>query len=75
MSVADTAEALQSPEETVKTRLFRARALLKDALIERADSAATRAFEFHLSRCDQVVASASRRPVRGHLTRAKENDA
>ena len=61
MSLAETAEALDVPEETIKTRLFRARAALKDALIDRADAVATRAFEFHLSRCDRVVESVLRR--------------
>ena len=56
MSVAETAEALGIQEETVKTRFFRARALLQQSLMERADATATRAFEFHLSRCDRVVA-------------------
>jgi RNA polymerase sigma-70 factor (ECF subfamily) len=61
MSLAETAEALDVPEETIKTRLFRARAALKDALVDRADAVATRAFEFHLSRCDRVVAGVLRK--------------
>lgn len=61
MSLAETAEALDVPEETIKTRLFRARAVLKDALINRADAVAPRAFEFHLSRCDRVVAGVLRK--------------
>jgi RNA polymerase sigma-70 factor (ECF subfamily) len=56
MSVTETAGALDIAEETVKTRLFRARALLKEALVGRTDAVATHAFEFHLSRCDRVVA-------------------
>ncbi|MGO9837923.1 MAG: RNA polymerase sigma factor [Polyangiaceae bacterium] len=56
MSVTETASALDIAEETVKTRLFRARALLKEALVGRTDAVATQAFEFHLSRCDRVVA-------------------
>jgi RNA polymerase sigma-70 factor (ECF subfamily) len=56
MSVAETAESLDIPEETVKTRLFRSRGLLKQALLSRADAAAPQAFGFHLSRCDAVVA-------------------
>lgn len=55
MSVAETAECLQIPVETVKTRLFRARGLLQKALLTRADSATPQAFQFHLSRCDRVV--------------------
>ncbi len=68
MSVAETAECLDIPEETVKTRHFRARGLLQRALLERADAAAPHVFDFHLSRCDAVVAivleriTSSRRP-------------
>jgi RNA polymerase sigma-70 factor (ECF subfamily) len=56
MSGAETAECLGIPEETVKTRLFRARARLKETLLEALEPAAPRAYEFHLSRCDRVVA-------------------
>jgi RNA polymerase sigma-70 factor (ECF subfamily) len=56
MSGAETAECLGIPEETVKTRLFRARARLKETLLETLEPAAPRAYEFHLSRCDRVVA-------------------
>jgi RNA polymerase sigma-70 factor (ECF subfamily) len=55
MSGAETAECLGIPEETVKTRLFRARARLQEALLEALEPAAPRAYEFHLSRCDRVV--------------------
>jgi RNA polymerase sigma-70 factor (ECF subfamily) len=61
MSVTEAAEVLDISEETVKTRLFRARSLLKDALGVRAQGAATQAFAFHLSRCDRVVAAVLRR--------------
>ena len=56
MSVAETAACLDIPEETVKTRLFRARALLQTALFARAEGSAPRTFEFHAPRCDRVVA-------------------
>lgn len=56
LSVAETAEALEIEEETVKTRLFRARAILKERLLARLDTAATSAYEFYLTRCDRVVA-------------------
>ncbi len=55
MSVGETAEALEIPEETVRTRLHRARALLREDLAKRIEGAAPQAFEFHLSRCDRVV--------------------
>jgi RNA polymerase sigma-70 factor (ECF subfamily) len=61
MSVTETAESLGIPEQTVKTRFFRARGLLRRALIARADQVARGAFEFHLSRCDRVVAGVFRR--------------
>jgi RNA polymerase sigma-70 factor (ECF subfamily) len=65
MSGAETAEALSIPEETVKTRLFRARSLLQKALTERAESVTSSAFGFHLSRCDRVVAAVmARLPIR-----------
>ncbi|MGH7439063.1 MAG: RNA polymerase sigma factor [Polyangiaceae bacterium] len=57
MTGAETAEALGIPEETVKTRLFRARARLQETLLEVLEPAATRTFAFHLSRCDRVVAA------------------
>jgi RNA polymerase sigma-70 factor (ECF subfamily) len=55
MTVGEVAEALEIPEETVRTRLHRARGLLRDALAHRVDAAAPSAFDFHLSRCDRVV--------------------
>jgi RNA polymerase sigma-70 factor (ECF subfamily) len=55
MSTAETAECLDLSEEVVKTRLHRARALLRDELFDRAGVTAPAAFSFHLSRCDRVV--------------------
>jgi RNA polymerase sigma-70 factor (ECF subfamily) len=55
MSGAETAECLGIPEETVKTRLHRARARLQETLLQALEPAAPRAYEFHLSRCDRVV--------------------
>ena len=55
MSTAETAEALGISEETVKTRLHRARAMLQTDLYSRVGSTTPDAFEFHLSRCDRVV--------------------
>ncbi len=57
MSGAETAECLGIPEETVKTRLFRARSRLQETLLEALEPAAPGAYEFHLSRCDRVVAA------------------
>jgi RNA polymerase sigma-70 factor, ECF subfamily len=57
LSVAETAEVLGIPEETVKTRHHRARERLQSALTERVGSALPDLFGFHRPRCDQVVAS------------------
>jgi RNA polymerase sigma-70 factor (ECF subfamily) len=56
LSTAETAECLGISEENVKTRLHRARALLRTDLLVRAGAVASSAFRFHLSRCDRVVA-------------------
>ena len=57
LSTAETAECLDVSGEVVKTRLHRARALLREELLARAGVAASTAFSFHLSRCDRVVAA------------------
>lgn len=57
LSVAETAEVLGIPEDTVKTRAFRARALLQSRLEERFDALATGAFDFLGARCDRMVES------------------
>jgi RNA polymerase sigma-70 factor (ECF subfamily) len=55
VSTAQTAEILDLCEQTVKTRLYRARLLLRRSLYARIKVAVTDVFEFHLSRCDRVV--------------------
>jgi RNA polymerase sigma-70 factor (ECF subfamily) len=55
MSGAETAACLEIPEETVKTRLHRARLRLQEVVVRALDATATQAYEFHLSRCDRVV--------------------
>jgi RNA polymerase sigma-70 factor, ECF subfamily len=71
LSVAETAEVLGIPEETVKTRHHRARERLQNALTERVGEALPRLFGFHRPRCDEVVAFVLGRiregasPVRG----------
>lgn len=57
MSTAETAESLGLSEETVKTRLHRARAMLQKDLFQRTGAVTVQAFQFHLSRCDRVVAT------------------
>jgi RNA polymerase sigma-70 factor (ECF subfamily) len=57
LSTAETALCLDIREDAVKTRLHRARALLRAELYRRAGATAGSAFAFHLSRCDRVVAA------------------
>jgi len=57
MSGAEVAECLGIAEETVKTRLFRARRRLQEMLVESIEPALPSIYEFHLSRCDRVVAA------------------
>jgi RNA polymerase sigma-70 factor (ECF subfamily) len=55
MSVDETAEALGIPPATVRTRLFRARALLREALARDMDLATTGIFGFAGDRCERIV--------------------
>ncbi len=55
MSGAEAALCLDIPEETVKTRLHRARLRLQEVIVRALDESSPRAYEFHLSRCDRVV--------------------
>jgi len=57
MSTVDTAECLEVSEQVVKTRLYRARALLREEIFQRAGVATSAAFSFHLSRCDRIFAA------------------
>jgi RNA polymerase sigma-70 factor (ECF subfamily) len=61
MSVEDVAAALGLPEVTVRTRLFRARALLRLRLSHHAGLALSDAFVFAGARCDRIVAAVLRR--------------
>jgi RNA polymerase sigma-70 factor (ECF subfamily) len=56
-SVEETAQALDIPEATVRTRFFRARGLLREALSREIDHAFDDAFGFDGARCDRVVAN------------------
>ncbi len=56
MSVQETAESLGIPPATVRTRLFRARALLREMLTRDTDTATLDVFGFDGARCDRLVA-------------------
>jgi RNA polymerase sigma-70 factor (ECF subfamily) len=58
MSVQETADCLAIPASTVRTRLFRARALLREALARDLDAATVAVFDFAGERCDRIVAGA-----------------
>ena len=57
MSTAESAECLDITEETAKTRLHRARMLLRESLHQRAGIESGAAFPFEAPRCDRVVAA------------------
>jgi RNA polymerase sigma-70 factor (ECF subfamily) len=61
MTVEETAECLAIPAATVRTRLFRARALLREALARDMDMATVDVFSFAGERCDRIVAEALKR--------------
>jgi RNA polymerase sigma-70 factor, ECF subfamily len=56
MSTDEIAECLAIPVATVRTRLFRARALLRQALAREMDLATADVFRFDGARCDRIVA-------------------
>jgi len=56
LSTAETAECLDISEENVKTRLYRARALLQRELYSLVGENANVAFQFLGARCDRIVA-------------------
>jgi RNA polymerase sigma-70 factor (ECF subfamily) len=55
MSVEEAAEALAIPEATVRSRLFRARGLLRASLSQEIDVAIDEAFSFDGARCDRII--------------------
>jgi RNA polymerase sigma-70 factor (ECF subfamily) len=55
LSTTETAAGLDLGEEAVKTRLHRARAMVRRAVTDRLGSTTAEAFQFHASRCDRVV--------------------
>ena len=65
MSVEETAAALDIPEPTVRTRYFRARSQLREALSQEIDLAIDDAFAFAGERCDRIVANVMQRLAAG----------
>jgi RNA polymerase sigma-70 factor, ECF subfamily len=58
LTTSETAEGLGVGEEAVKTRLHRARAMVRRTLTNRLGGPSTaQAFQFHAVRCDRVVAA------------------
>jgi len=64
LSTAETAELLELSEETVKTRLHRARSALQRELLAEAGAGIRQAFPFLGARCDRMVASVLARIAR-----------
>jgi len=56
LTVEETAASLDIPVATVRTRYFRARGLLREALAREIDFAFADAFSFAGARCDRIVA-------------------
>ena len=56
LNTSEAAECLGVSEDVIKTRLHRARSLLRSELFERAGLASAEVFPFHLTRCDRIVA-------------------
>ena len=56
MSVDEAAACLGVPAATVRSRTFRARALLREAMAREVDVATVHAFGFAGERCDRIVA-------------------
>ncbi len=67
MTVEETAACLSIPPATVRTRYFRARGLLREALAREIDVSFDDAFAFAGERCDRIVA--------GVLARLKDSQA
>jgi RNA polymerase sigma-70 factor, ECF subfamily len=57
MSTSETAHGLGLGDEAVKTRLHRARAMIRRRVTARIGAVAAAAFEFQAPRCDRVVAA------------------
>jgi RNA polymerase sigma-70 factor (ECF subfamily) len=61
LTVEETAAVLGIPPATVRSRLFRARSLLREGIASRIDLACEDAFAFAGERCDRIVANVMKR--------------
>jgi len=69
LSTSETAAGLELGDEAVKTRLHRARAMVRSAITERIGASTAEAFAFQAPRCDRVVAAVMAEIVqRVHVT-------
>lgn len=57
LSTSEAADCLEVSEDVVKTRLHRARVMLREDLFERAGLSARSVFAFDGERCDRIVAA------------------
>ena len=57
LSTSETGQGLGLGDEAVKTRLHRARAMIRRAVTARIGEVAPGAFQFHAPRCDRVVSA------------------
>ena len=64
LSTSEAGEGLGLGEEAVKTRLHRARAMIRRTVTSRIGMVTAGAFEFHAPRCDRVVAAVLARIAR-----------
>jgi RNA polymerase sigma-70 factor (ECF subfamily) len=65
LSVEETAQTLNIPEATVRSRHFRARSLLREALAQEIDLAERDVWSFDGERCDRIVAGVLARVQQG----------
>jgi RNA polymerase sigma factor (sigma-70 family) len=73
LSIVETAACLAVPEATVKTRLHRARALLRSQLDAALDVSADGVYAFGGQRCDRVVAAVMARIRAGEVPRTMDS--
>jgi RNA polymerase sigma-70 factor (ECF subfamily) len=73
LSTVETAACLDVPEATVKTRLHRARALLRSQLDAALDVSGDGVYAFGGQRCDRVVAAVMARIRAGEVPRTMDS--